>query len=243
MAETVRIALIGPLPPPSGGMANQTRQLSELLRGEGLSVEGVQTNAPYRPHWIGGIRGLRALFRLLPYLWRVWRAAGRVELLHIMANSGWSWHLFAAPAIWIGRLRGKAVLVNYRGGEAASFLERSPFIISISLHLAHLLVVPSLFLQQVFAKHGYTGRIVPNIIDLERFSPRPAAADNSKPHIIVARNLEIIYDNATALRAFAIVRRTLPGARRLWVAGCNPRRSEARGPGRGRGRRASLLLA
>ena len=30
-----RIGLVGPLPPPSGGMANQTLQLSNLLREEG----------------------------------------------------------------------------------------------------------------------------------------------------------------------------------------------------------------
>ena len=221
MVDTLRIALIGPLPPPSGGMANQTRQLAELLRGEGLCVEVVQVNAPYRPRWVSGVRGLRALFRLLPYLWCLWRAAGRAELLHIMANSGWSWHLLAAPAVWIGRLRGKAVLVNYRGGEAASFLERSISTVRLSLRHAHILVVPSLFLQQVFAKHGFAGRIVPNIIDLERFAPGHPAAGNSNPHIVVARNLEPIYDNATALRAFALVRQKIPGVR-MTIAGTGP---------------------
>ena len=39
-----RICVVGPLPPPEGGMANQTRQLAELLRGEGLAVEIVRTN-------------------------------------------------------------------------------------------------------------------------------------------------------------------------------------------------------
>ena len=42
----LKIALVGPLPPPAGGMANQTRQLGELLRGEGAEVEVVQVNAP-----------------------------------------------------------------------------------------------------------------------------------------------------------------------------------------------------
>ena len=49
MNTTLRIGLVGPLPPPSGGMANQTLQLSKLLADEGLTVELVQTNAPYRP--------------------------------------------------------------------------------------------------------------------------------------------------------------------------------------------------
>ena len=88
--SAVRIGLVGPLPPPNGGMAMQTLQLERLLGEEGVTVELLQTNAPYKPAFIGTIRGLRAVFRLLPYLWRVWRLAGRVDVIHLMANSGWS---------------------------------------------------------------------------------------------------------------------------------------------------------
>ena len=121
----LKIALVGPLPPPEGGMANQTRQLGELLVKEGAQVTLVRVNAPYRPRWIGRLRGVRAFFRLVPYVFDLWRAAGRVDLFHVMANSGWSWHLFAAPAVWVARLRGVPCVVNYRGGEADSFLDRS----------------------------------------------------------------------------------------------------------------------
>ncbi len=51
MADAPHVLLVGPLPPPSGGMANQTRQLKRLLEGEGVQVTLVQTNAPYRPAW------------------------------------------------------------------------------------------------------------------------------------------------------------------------------------------------
>jgi glycosyltransferase involved in cell wall biosynthesis len=226
MTDNFRIALIGPLPPPSGGMANQTLQLSQLLRQEGLRVELVQVNAPYRPGWVGAIKGLRALFRLLPYLWCVWRAAGRAELLHVMANSGWSWHLFAAPAIWIGRLRGKAVVVNYRGGEAVAFLDRSLRTIKPTLRRADILIVPSAFLEQIFVRYGFASHIVPNIIDLDRFAPdvtETIAAQRRPPHIVVARNLEPLYDNATALRAFALVRQRFPDVR-MTIAGAGPER-------------------
>src|SRR5204863_2078818 len=53
------VGLVGPLPPPSGGMANQTRQLARLLGECGLTVELVQVNAPYRPEWVGHLRGIR----------------------------------------------------------------------------------------------------------------------------------------------------------------------------------------
>ncbi|MGZ8317785.1 MAG: glycosyltransferase family 4 protein [Telluria sp.] len=216
---------MGPLPPPSGGMANQTEQLAMLLAAEGCTVAVVQVNAPYRPAWAGRIRGLRALARLLPYIASLWRCAGRVQLMHVMANSGWSWHLFAAPAIWIGWLRGCPVVVNYRGGEAGSFLDKSVGWVRPSVRRASALVVPSGFLEGVFGRHAIATTVVPNIVNLERFGGERPESTPGAPRLLVARNLEPIYDNGTALRAFAIVRQSHPAAT-LVVAGSGPQRAE-----------------
>jgi L-malate glycosyltransferase len=217
------IGLVGPLPPPSGGMANQTRQLARLLEESGLAVEIVQVNAPYRPRWVQRLRGVRAVFRLVPYLAHLWRSAGRVDLFHIMANSGWAWHLFAAPAIWIAHLRGIPAIVNYRGGEAEQFLQRRARWIKPSLSRTRAVVVPSGFLEGVFAQWGISTEIVPNIVDLDRFSPAPRKP--GPPHVVVTRNLESIYDIPTALRAFAAIRNRYPNAS-LSVAGSGPLRNE-----------------
>lgn len=216
----MRVALIGPLPPPSGGMANQTLQLQRLLQDEGVAVELVQVNAPYWPAWAGRVRGVRAVARLLPYLAALWGAMGRAEVAHLMANSGWSWHLFAAPAIWIGRLRGTPVVVNYRGGFAGEFLARQASWVRFSMRRAARLIVPSGFLRAVFAGHGMTADIVPNVVDTGRFSSGRELAERP-PVILVARNLEPIYDNASAIRAFAQVRVRIPDAQ-LIVAGSGP---------------------
>lgn len=220
------IGLVGPLPPPSGGMANQTLQLAKLLREEGATVELVQVNRPYRPYWIGRLKGIRAAFRLLPYLAHLWQSAAKVQLFHVMANSGWSWHLFAAPAIWIGRIRGIPVIVSYHGGEADAFFDKAFSWIKPSLRRADAITVPSGFLEAVFGKRGLSTSIVPNIIDLSRFSAETSSRVPVKanfPHIIVTRNLEPIYDTATALRAFSIVRHAFPVAT-LIVAGSGPER-------------------
>lgn len=214
------VGLVGPLPPPAGGMANQTRQLAELLRAAQASVWMVQTNSPYRPQWAGRIPVLRAAFRLLPFLWQLWRAAGRSDLFHVMANSGWSWHLFAAPAIWVARMRGVPVVVNYRGGEAGEFLQRSQAVVRASMQRASRLVVPSGFLEQIFGRHGMPALVVPNIVDLRRFRPAEAPAPG-RLHLVVARNLEALYDNESALRALQIVRRSHPQAT-LTIAGTGP---------------------
>jgi glycosyltransferase involved in cell wall biosynthesis len=217
----LRVALVGPFPPPEGGMANQTLQLAELLRREGADVSPVRVNAPYRPQWIEGFRGARALFRLVPYIVRLWSVAGRVDLFHIMANSGWSWHLFATPAVWVAKLRGVPSVVNYRGGEAENFLARSAGVVLKTLRSASALAVPSGFLEQVFRRRGVQATVVPNIVDTEHFRPAGASQESRAPHLVVARSLEPIYDIATALRAFHVVRNDFPDAT-LTIAGSGP---------------------
>ncbi len=222
-----RVGLIGPLPPPAGGMANQTRQLAWLLREAGIEVELVQVNAPYRPSWIAHVRVLRAVFRLLPYLLRLWRCAGSVDLMHVMANSGWAWHLYAAPAVWLARLRGTPVVVNYRGGSADIFLQAQARWVRPTLRRANFVAVPSGFLHAVFARYGVDTEIVPNIVDLARFSPtvRSRSAVRSGPHLIVTRNLEPLYDVETALEALVLIRAEAPHAR-LSIAGSGPLRHQ-----------------
>lgn len=222
-----RVCVVGPLPPPSGGMANQCEQLVRLLRADGVPVELVRNNAPYRPAWIASVPLLRAGFRLLPYLAQLWRAAGRAQVLHVLANSGWAWHLFAAPALLVGRLRRTAVIVNYRGGLADAFLAHAPAHVLRSLRAATLRVTPSVFLQRVFQRYGVDAEVIPNIIDLSRFSAAPARDFGVAPHLVVVRNLEPIYDIPTALRAFAAVRGRYPQAR-LTVAGSGPQREDLR---------------
>ncbi len=222
MNTSLRIGLIGPWPPPSGGMANQTLQLHRLLTEEGLTVELVQTNQPYKPAWVAGIPIVRALFRLLIYLLRLWEVAGDSDVLHVMANSGWSWHLFAAPAVWIGRLRGVPTVINYRGGKAEKFLTKSLTTVKPTLNASAKVVVPSQFLKTVFQKFNIETIIVANIIDIVRFKCTEHTKENrSNPHILVARNLEKIYDNAMAINAFKLVLADYPNAT-MTIAGTGP---------------------
>jgi glycosyltransferase involved in cell wall biosynthesis len=183
-------------------------------------VEVVRSNGALPP-LLERMRIVRALFRLIPYAVRLWRAMRRADLAHVMANSGWAWHLFAAPAIWIGALRGVPVVVNYRGGSAEAFLERQIALVRPTLARAALLIVPSGYLHRIFSAHGISAMIVPNVVDLGTFAP--GAAARSDPHLLVTRNLERIYDIETAIRAFARIVMDFPDAR-LTVAGAGPER-------------------
>ena len=217
----IRVGLVGPLPPPSGGMAMQTLQLARILGDEGIRVELVQTNPPYRPRPIAHLRGLRALFRLVPYLWRVWTLAGRSDVIHVMANSGWAWQLFAAPVVWAGWFRRTPVIVNYRGGEARQYLTRSIRWIRPTLSKATRLVVPSGYLEAVFREFSVGSAVIPNIVDLELFRPAMERLGTEAFTLVVARNLEPIYGIDNALRAFSLARQIRCDLQ-LKIAGSGP---------------------
>ena len=221
MDKPLSVGIIGPLPPPSGGMANQTLQLAKLLRKENLQVDIVQTNAAYKPAWIGKIVMVRALFRLFFYIINLWQVAGRVDVFHIMANSGWSWHLFTMPAVWIAKIRGTATIVNYRGGKAEKFFNQSYAFVKPTLNACTKIVVPSRFLQEVFAKRNLDTQIIANIIDLDRFNPEKTTINCHAPHLLVARNLEPIYNNAMAIHVLDEIKKTHSQAR-LTIAGSGP---------------------
>lgn len=221
----LHVGLVGPLPPPFGGMANQMKQLARLLRAEGVTISVVQTNAEYRPKLIGGVKGVRAMFRLFPYLFQLWKVVGQVDVLHVLANSGWSWQLFAAPAIWIGYLRGKPVVVNYRGGFAEEYFEKSISRVRPAMIRARALVVPSPFLREVFSTFGFDAEVIPNIIDLQRFYPRGRPKGECGPHIVIARNLESIYGISSAIRSVAKVKPEFPGLK-VSIAGSGPQEQE-----------------
>jgi glycosyltransferase involved in cell wall biosynthesis len=223
--QALHLGVVGPLPPPAGGMATQTRQLVTLFREEQIDVTLVQNNKPYRPKLIEKIKGFRALFRLIPYLSDVWKLAGKVNVIHLMANSGWSWQLFSAPVVWIGWLRKTPVIVNYRGGEAQSYFEQSFQWIHPSLKKASLIVVPSGYLKKVFADFGLDTHVIPNIVDLERFKPISTKPQKPTFKLIITRNLEVIYGIETAIKAVALAKEQVADLC-LEIAGTGPQQKD-----------------
>jgi glycosyltransferase involved in cell wall biosynthesis len=212
------VGLIGPLPPPFGGMANQANQLYRLLESEGINVIFVQTNADYPNQLIACLKGVRALFRLVPYFIKVWKLAGEAQLIHVLSNSGWSWQLFSAPVLWLGWLRNTPVIINYRGGEAQRYFEKSIDRVRPSIKKAAAVVVPSGYLQNIFSDFSIRTKVIPNIIDLNRFAPSDKNIDSTILHLVVTRNLEAIYGIETAIRAVAILKEKIPNVR-LSIAG------------------------
>jgi len=226
--NNLRLLVVGPASPPAGGMAAQTHQICTLLSAEGVEVLFLQTNRPIGIALFETIPVIRAGVRLIKYVIDSWRSLARVDLVHVMSNSGWSWQLYSAPVLWLARCRGVPVIVNYRGGGAEPYFRKSERWIRPSLDKAAAIVVPSGFLSDVFFRYGYSAHVISNIVDVDVFSDNKQRRDlllgNQPKSLILVRNLETIYGVDVAIHAFSRVLEKFPHIT-LKIAGSGPEES------------------
>jgi glycosyltransferase involved in cell wall biosynthesis len=139
-----------------------------------------------------------------------------VDVVHVFSASYWSFLLGPAPALLAARACGKPVVLHYHSGEAEDHLSHWGLLVHPWLRLADRIVVPSRYLRDVFGRHGYPVREIPNVIDPDGFRFRERW--RLRPRLVSVRNLESHYGVDTILRAFALVRAQWPDAS-LVVAG------------------------
>jgi glycosyltransferase involved in cell wall biosynthesis len=212
-----KIALVAPGPEILGGHSVQARALAAALRGDGYDVAVVRID-PRFPRGLGWLRRRRYLRTVLnqalyvPSLLTLRRA----DVVHIFSASYWSFLLAPVPAMLAARGLGKRVVLNYHSGEAEDHLGRWGRLVHPWLRLANEIVVPSEYLKDVFARHGYRARVVPNVVDTGRFRYRERMP--LRPRLLSTRNLEPYYRVDNTLHAFALLKARYPDAT-LTVAG------------------------
>jgi glycosyltransferase involved in cell wall biosynthesis len=215
--------------PPYGGVALQAQLLVQLMNQEGVAARLVPSNPPF-PTLLGfceDLRGVRTLLRCALFSAKMWSAARRAEVVHILACSWLYFFLVVIPAAVIGRLRGKRLVLNYRGGEARRFFRWWGWSARPVFKLATVVTAPSGFLAEVIQnRFGVPVQIVPNIVDFSLFRYRQRLT--FPPRIIVARHLEAMYDIESVLEAFRVVQGRFPDAS-LWIAGVGSQEQHLRG--------------
>jgi glycosyltransferase involved in cell wall biosynthesis len=211
------VALVAPSLDILGGQGVQARSLAEGLDAARYRVVFTPIN-PRFPRGLGWLRRVpyvrtalnQALF--LPSLWRLRRA----DVIHVFSASYGSFLLAPVPAMLMGRLLRKAVVLNYHSGEADDHLTRWGVLVHPWLRLADEIVVPSEYLRGVFARHGYRVRVIPYVVDFSRFRYRERT--RLRPRLLSNRNLEPYYAVDNTLQAFARLKARSPDAT-LTVAG------------------------
>ena len=197
-------------------LGGQAVQAERLLRGWADDPEIrawlVPTN-PVPPRLLqraAAVKYARTVVTQLTFWPLLVREIARADIVHSFSASYSSYILSTLPAMVVGRLLRRPVLVHYHSGEAPDHLARSWLARWTLAHLADVIVAPSAFLQEVFAGFGLRADVVHNTVDFDRFPFRRRGA--LRPRIVSTRNLEKDYNVACTLRAFAIVQERYPDA-------------------------------
>jgi L-malate glycosyltransferase len=211
--QPIRIAIVAASLRILGGQAVQAQRLLDGWRAE-PAVEAwlVPINPVPRPPFgrILRIKYVRTVITQLLYWPLLLRELRRADVVHVFSASYSSFLISPLPAIVVGRLLGKPVIVHYHSGEAPDHLRRSR-IARWTLRRVNLNVVPSPFLRDVFARFGIHATVVANTIDLDQFAFRPRTP--LRPRVLSTRNFEPLYNVACTLRAFARVQARYRDAR------------------------------
>lgn len=219
----IRVCLVGPSLDILGGQAVQLQRLLGKLREvPELDVAFLPVNprlpGVLRP--LQRVKYLRTLVTSMAYGWSLVRSLGRYDVVHCFSASYWSFVLAPLPAMTIARLYGKAVVLNYRSGQAEDHLSRWPSAVK-GMRSVDAIVVPSGYLVDVFARFGLTAQSIFNFVDVEAIRHR--RRERIAPVFLSNRNFESHYNVSCVLRAYARLQRELPDAR-LIVAGAGPQR-------------------
>jgi glycosyltransferase involved in cell wall biosynthesis len=203
-----RVLLVAASPAIIGGHSVQAAQIEGCLRASGVEVETLAIDRPM-PAWLRRIRGVRTAVNEGLYAAALHRVR-QADVVHVFSASYWSFLLAPVPAMLAGRMAGRRVVLHYHSGEVADHLERWGWRVHPWLRLADDIVVCSEFQRAVFQRHGHGTRVIPNVVDLDRFAFRDR--DPLAPRFICTRNLERHYGVDVVLEAFAWIRARHPGA-------------------------------
>ncbi len=208
----LQVVLVAPSLSILGGQAVQA---DRLLRSWVGDADVAASLLPVNPHAPGPLRALqrvkylRTMATQIVYWPDLVARLRHADVVHVFSASYASFLLAPWPAVQIARLLGKPVVMNYRSGEAPDHLARSA-VARRTLAGVALNVVPSSFLQGVFAGFGISSRVIPNVVDVERFGFRDRRP--LRPCLVSTRNLEPLYNVACTLRAFRLVQNRYPDA-------------------------------
>lgn len=195
-----------------GGQAVQAARLLGHLAHNPLLAMGFQPINPRLPpflRWCQSIRGVRTVLTLFSYCLELLVRVPRYDILHVFSASYYSYWLGTLPALFFAGLYRKKIILNYRDGQAEDHLRNWRTALP-TIRRMDALTTPSPFVAGVFVGFDMRARVIPNIIDIERFPYRQRS--RLRPVFLHNRILEPLYRVDCTLRAFAIIQARHPEA-------------------------------
>ncbi|MDX6693395.1 MAG: hypothetical protein QOF02_998 [Blastocatellia bacterium] len=224
--KPLRVLIIAPSHDILGGQSIHAEQLlKELGKEPTLKMSFVPIN-PRAPGIFGRLQRIkyaRTVVRLPLYLTKMLLSVPRNDVIHVSSAALSSFVMTTTPAVLIGKLFGKKVVLNYHAGQAEEHLRDWGRTAIPVIRLADATVVSSNWLVDVFARYNLKARSIFNHVELDSFhfhERRPL-----RPRFLSNRNFDPIYNVPCVLRAFALIQARYAEAR-LTVAGDGAQRAE-----------------
>lgn len=225
-SSELRVLIVAPSFDILGGQSVQAAQLLEHLRQEKSLEVGFLPINPRLPgvlRYLQRIKYVRTLVTSIAYVISLLFEVRKYDVIHVFSASYFSFVLAPTPAILIGRLYGRKVLLNYHSGEAEDHLRRWRRTAIPTIRLVDVVVVPSEYLVRVFRQFELAALPIYNVIDTGRFRFRDRVPP--RPVFLSNRNLEAHYGVDRVLRAFSIIQEEFPNATLNVVGDGSQRRS------------------
>lgn len=208
----IRVCLVAPAYM-TGGQAVEARTLVDGFADDPDVRVELQPIDPRIPDALARVRGLRTLARLPLFYAGLIRRVLRADVVHVFTAAFWPFALTTTPAVLVGRLFRRPVILNYRDGRARDHIRHAA--VRWVLRRASVLVFPSGYLRDMFAEFGLSGEVVPNVVDTERFVFRERKP--LRPVLLSCRLLEELYAVENTILAHELLRRDHPDARLIIV--------------------------
>ena len=226
----IRVLLVGPtMDAFPGGVAIQAATLADRFNDEdGLVRIELLSITPPAPRFLRPLRRIPVVRTIATTILFVKSLIKRIPgstLVHVNAAGFSSFVISSLPAVVLGRLMGRPVVLHCHNGNLRHELIRFRPVFRWLLGLADLIVVPSRFLALSLAEVGLPSRTVANQVDIEHFPFRTRVP--LLPKFVSCRHFEDIYDIPTLLSAFQQIQARFPNAE-LTLAGKGSRETELR---------------
>lgn len=215
----LRVCILAPSIKVLGGQSRQAERLMLGLANESSVELGFISHDVHLPPPFNAllrVKYVRTAVTALIYWIKAIAQLWRYDVIHAYSASYWSYVVCVMPIVLIGKLYRKKILLNYHSGEASDHLAKWPLTALPIIRLADMVVVPSGYLVDIFARFGVRARAIHNVVELDEFRYRERRP--IQPVFLTSRLHEPLYNVPCVLRAFAIIQRQRPDAS-LVVAG------------------------
>jgi phenylacetate-CoA ligase len=218
----LKVAIVSPFPPMVGGMAVLAEAIEKGLVSQGVKTIRINTN-PILPSLFKG-SAIGRFVQLFIFILNLRKIAFCNAAL-VISSSGDYFYSKALLTLYFGKIFNRKVIVDFVGGGVLEFSGDETSRFARSIKNFDLVIVPSSPFKKWFEEAGIPCEILPHIVDIEKYSQ--AEKVNQNPVFLSAKSLEEHSNIESIIKAFALVKDKLPGAK-LLITGKGPHKEVLR---------------